>query len=93
MKTKLNLKELIIVCTHFYDRPAVYYRGKFAGEIEDYKFEILLKHFSETKFRNTAFLVLTEDCTHMLDKNGNWPEEFSELEIDIHEPFPFRILV
>ena len=87
------MKELIIVCTHFYDRPAVYYRGRFIDEIEDYKFETFLRLFPETKFGDTDFLVLTENCTHMLDSDGDWPEEFSGLEIDIHESFPFRILL
>lgn len=81
------MKDLLLVTNHFGDKQAIYYNGKLMWEGEGrIRLMSLIKDYPDTLLGNINCVVLTEECTNMLDSDGSYPEfadglEFNEEEI------------
>jgi len=84
----MNHKTLMLVTNHFLDWNAIYYRGcKMWEGDDDIRIHRVIEDYPEVKLGDMDLLVLTENCTHMLEKDGSYPEFINGLEFDNQEQF------
>ena len=84
----MKYKTLMLVTNHFLDWNAIYYRGHLIWEGEEnirlYK---LVQSYPEVTLGDMDLVVLTENCTHLMESDGGYPDFIEGLEFDEQEQF------